>query len=395
MAPGPLSRRSFLSGAMAVAAGGLAVACGRGSDAEAPTSAAGAASPSTNAVDFFGEHQAGIVTPPPRSATMVALDATASTVAAVTGGFRALSDEVRALTDVHDDVGAVNAIVAVGPSLFDERYGLAARRPSELVAMPRFANDELDPTRTHGDVLVTVSGDDDTTTAAAIQRVVGAVDGVLAPRWTVSGFNERSADEAHARNLMGFLDGTSNPDITAEAPMRQFVWVRPRDDEPEWAAGGSYMAVRVIRMLLDDWEGTGVADQEAIIGRRKASGAPLGGGTAADVPDYVDDHDGAVTPLTAHIRLANPRDTSIEYDSILRRGFSYDRGRDAAGRLDAGLAFVSFQRSLDKGFLAIQARLAGEPLEQFTRPQGGGFFFALPGVRDEDDWLGRTLLHAA
>ena len=37
---------------------------------------------------------------------------------------------------------------------------------------------------------------------------------------------------------------------------------------------------------------------------------------------------------------------------MLRRGFSYSRGFDAAGRLDQGLAFVSFQRSLDDGFLA-------------------------------------------
>ena len=52
---------------------------------------------------------------------------------------------------------------------------------------------------------------------------------------------------------------------------------------------------------------------------------------------------------------------------------------------------MSFQRSLD-GFLAVQERLTGEPLEEYIHPEGGGFFFALPGVRGRSDFLGASLL---
>ena len=101
-----------------------------------------------------------------------------------------------------------------------------------------------------------------------------------------------------------------------------------------------------------------------------------------------------MTPLDAHIRLANPRTPRDRRNLILRRGFSYTRGYDGAGQLDQGLAFVSYQRSLEPGFLAVQARLTGEPLEEYIRPEGGGFFFALPGVPEPGGYLGQGLLAA-
>ncbi len=140
------------------------------------------------------------------------------------------------------------------------------------------------------------------------------------------------------------------------------------------------------------WDRTPLAEQEAVIGRHKGSGAPLGGDAEEELPRYDDDPDGERTPLDAHIRLANPRTPDAEDSLLLRRGFSYSAGFDGAGQLDQGLAFVSFQRDLEKQFLAVTRRLAGEPLEEYVLPVGGGFFFALPGVPSADRFLGDRLL---
>jgi deferrochelatase/peroxidase EfeB len=40
----------------------------------------------------------------------------------------------------------------------------------------------------------------------------------------------------------------------------------------------------------------------------------------------------------------------------------------------------------------VQARLDGEPLEEYIRPVGGGFFFCPPGVEDDNGYLGEGLL---
>jgi deferrochelatase/peroxidase EfeB len=98
-------------------------------------------------------------------------------------------------------------------------------------------------------------------------------------------------------------------------------------------------------------------------------------------------------PIDAHIRLANPRTPAAMRQRILRRGFSYSLDVDGAGLLDQGLAFVSYQRRLSQ-FVAIAQRLAGERLEEYVMTEGGGYFFALPGVAREGDWLGQQLLES-
>ncbi|EPN34032.1 dyp-type peroxidase family protein, partial [Pseudomonas syringae pv. actinidiae ICMP 18883] len=35
------------------------------------------------------------------------------------------------------------------------------------------------------------------------------------------------------------------------------------------------------------------------------------------------------------------------------------------------------------------------PLEEYLKPVGGGYFFTLPGVTGEQDFIGRSLLAAA
>jgi deferrochelatase/peroxidase EfeB len=60
-----------------------------------------------------------------------------------------------------------------------------------------------------------------------------------------------------------------------------------------------------------------------------------------------------------------------------------------------GLLFICYQSDLEKGFITVQTRLNGEPLEEYLKPIGGGYFFTLPGVVDSNDYIGRSLLAAA
>ena len=124
-------------------------------------------------------------------------------------------------------------------------------------------------------------------------------------------------------------------------------------------------------------------------------GAPLTYANERDTPDYAADPKGNRIPLTAHIRLANPRTPGTEASRILRRGYNYSRGLTSAGQLDMGLLFVCFQADLAAGFLSVQARLNGEQLEEYIKPVGGGYFFVLPGVRSKDDFFAEGLLRAA
>src|SRR5262249_47299335 len=152
---------------------------------------------------------------------------------------------------------------------------------------------------------------------------------VVALRWSQSGFGRTSStDTAQTtpRNLMGFKDGTNNVVAEDTDALTRHVWVADTDD-PTWMRGGSYLVTRRIRMLVEVWDRSTLADQEQTIGRVKGDGAPLGGAKEHEVVNLVAKRDGEpVIPLDAHIRLAAPE----ENDGIrlLRRGYSFTDGID-------------------------------------------------------------------
>jgi deferrochelatase/peroxidase EfeB len=63
---------------------------------------------------------------------------------------------------------------------------------------------------------------------------------------------------------------------------------------------------------------------------------------------------------------------------ILRHGYTYRLSAENTGQI-----FICYQRDVEKGFATIQRRLAGEAMERYLLPFGGGYFFVLPlaGVR--------------
>ncbi|WP_102144004.1 iron uptake transporter deferrochelatase/peroxidase subunit [Mycobacterium hubeiense] len=407
-----ISRRGFVTGALGVgvAAGAGAMAgCSSGQDAPE-------AAPTAAFIPFEGPHQTGITAlPVPARGLMAAFSVMSDDRARLAATLANLTDEIRGLMageppPARDpayppvDSGILgdkpppdnlSVVVSVGASLFDDRFGLADRKPKELVTMPFLANDRLDPKQSHGDLLLTLEAGHTDTLQFALRQLMRRTRGDLVMQWMIDGYARgagAASSTATPRNLLGFKDGTANLDSSDDALMDRLVWVAPDDGEPQWATGGSYQAVRIIRMFVEFWDRTQLAEQEAIIGRHKVSGAPLGMADEFDDPVYAEDPNGDRIKLDAHIRLANPRTAETEENRILRRGFSYARGFDGAGRLDQGLAFVCYQRSLQRGFLTVQARLKGEPLEEYILPVGGGFFFALPGVTGSDRYLGDQLV---
>jgi deferrochelatase/peroxidase EfeB len=414
-----LDRRAFLlRSAAALGAGGAASVATLDSGANARAAAASATPGLAARIPFDGAHQAGIVTPPPAHATFAALDAIAPDRSQLATALQVLSARARQLSqgtlalpsaDVDAppaDSGtlgtaiapdALTVTIAFGASLFDGRYGLAARRPARLSAMEPFGNDDLDPARTHGDVLLQICAGQRDTVVHALRELMRPVRGALALRWTIDGFQSAARSPAPAgspRNLFGFRDGTANPEVTDRALMDKLIWVQPGGGEPDWAAGGSYVVVRTIRMHVEFWDRVGLREQENMIGRTRDTGAPLGGAREHDDPRFDVDPKGERIPLDAHIRLANPRTPKTADQRMLRRGYNYHRGFDADGQLDQGLVFVAFNQDPHRQFAQVQRRLDDEPMVDYVTPVGGGYFFAPPASKRPGDWVGSGLFAA-
>jgi deferrochelatase/peroxidase EfeB len=80
----------------------------------------------------------------------------------------------------------------------------------------------------------------------------------------------------------------------------------------------------------------------------------------------------------AHVRLAHP--TQNDGIRILRRGYNFVDGNDALGRLDAGLFFISFQRT-PASFTTVQLNLArNDALNEYIRHVGSALFAVPPGA---------------
>lgn len=356
---------------------------------------------------FHVKHQPGITTALPAKGHVLAFDLTAGS------GRREAANLLRrwsataarlmagepATADGHDtgialDAGPSSLTVTFGfGHSFFARTGLEKQRPSSLDPLPEFSSDHLDPKRSNGDLWVQIGADDSLVAFHALRALQKDARGTARVRWQMNGFNRSpgaTAKPMTARNLMGQIDGTGNPKPEDKEFTRQ-VFV-PDGGSPAWMSNGSYVVVRRIRMLLDDWEELSVPQQEQVIGRRKSSGAPLTGGSEDSEPklDAAGSDGKLVIPLNAHARITRPDQNGGA--AMLRRPLSYHDGIDEDGVPDAGLLFICWQSDPLTGFVPVQRKLdRGDALSTFLRHEASGLF-AVPGGAGKGEYVGQRLL---
>ncbi len=405
--PTGLSRRGLLglvgAGAAGIALGGGAVA------AIGLTTANGIG---TNATyPFFGAHQAGITTPAQDRLHFAAFDLSSTatrddliellkdwTFAAsrltqgleVTEGGAVDGSPLAPPDDTGEALGlpasGLTITFGFGPSLFStdagaDRFGIADRRPPLLTRLPRFSGDALRPESGGGDLCIQACADDPQVAVHAIRNLSRIAFGRASIRWSQLGFGRTSStstSQVTPRNLFGFKDGTANVKAEEASTVEEQVWVASGDG-PDWLAGGSYLVTRKIRMIIEAWDRTQLQEQENVIGRSKGEGAPLSGGKEFAAPDFAATGAAGQELIApdSHVRLAHP--TNNGGAQLLRRGYNYVDGNDELGRLDAGLFFISFQRSPEQ-FIAVQKNLARDALNEYIKHVGSAIFAVPPGA---------------
>ncbi|GLW31130.1 peroxidase [Actinoplanes regularis] len=380
-------------------------------------------SDTAGAYPFYGERQAGIITPAQDRLHFCAFDVItddkaalvdmlqdwtaaaarmtqgrdAGTFGAVGGSLQAPPDDTGEALDL--PASGLTLTIGFGPTLFrdvrgKDRFGIAAKRPAALADLPNFPRDTLDPAISGGDIAVQACAHDPQVAVHAIRNLARIGMGKVSVRWSQLGFGRTSStsrSQVTPRNLFGFKDGTRNLKAEDTALLDEHLWVRSGDG-PDWMTGGSYLVTRKVRMLIETWDRSMLDEQQVIIGRDKGEGAPLTGKLEHDEPDFkAEDGEGQpVIAVDSHLRLAHADQNNGA--RLLRRGYNYVDGSDGLGRLNAGLFFIGYQRDPRKQFVQIQNNLAKlDALNEYIRHTSSGLFACPPGLLAADDYWGRSL----
>ncbi|MGK9044325.1 iron uptake transporter deferrochelatase/peroxidase subunit [Mammaliicoccus vitulinus] len=361
-----------------------------------------------NKVNFYGKYQSGITTEVQKHVYFVVLTINKMSVSEVKEMFKIWTnysvhlmngDFVKELgknkmlpsPDTGETIGLdanrLSLTFGISPSFF-EKVGLNKRKPELLKDLPHFPKDQLDEAYTGGDICIQACSDDPQVNFHAIRNLIRIAKGEVSMKWSQTGFNsfkEKDGKIETPRNLFSFKDGTGNPSVHNQSELDKYIFI-----QDGWAKNGAYLVVRRIQMLLETWDRTALGEQEATFGRYRHSGAPIGKENEFDTfdPNIKDKNGNNLIEKASHVSLAKSSKTNI-----LRRSYSYSDGiHSQTGTFDAGLLFLSFQKSPEQ-FIKIQNKMgAVDKLNEYITHRGSGIFLCLPGVR-EGGYLGETLFN--
>ena len=248
---------------------------------------------------------------------------------------------VASVTDLLKNVGFrdlsahLSCIVGIGSALWD-RLGMK-KRPAELKPFNPIQGARYNAPATPGDVLFHIRADRADLVFEFERILLDTLGDAVTVQDEVSGF--RYFD---ARDLLGFIDGTANPDgddLPAATQIGQ--------EDPTFC-GGSYVVVQKYLHNLTTWGQLSVDQQEKIIGRTKL--------------DNIELDDDAWAQKT-HKTLATIVDEQgVEHD-ILRDNMPFGR----PGQQEFGTYFIGYSRRLWVTEQMLQRLFIGVPPGQYDR----------------------------
>jgi putative iron-dependent peroxidase len=231
--------------------------------------------------------------------------------------------------------GDLRCVAGIGSDAWDRLFG--GERPAELHPFREIVGKKHHAVSTPGDVLFHLRAwelDLCFESAAQItQRLEGAVTTV---------------DEVHGftyfeeRDLLGFVDGTENPDGEAAR-----VAITVGDEDPEFA-GGSYVTVQKYLHDMRSWNQLPVEAQEKVIGRTKLSNIEL---------------DDKVKPTNSHVALNTITDPDGTERKIVRDNMPFG----AAGRGEFGTYYIGYSATPSVTEQMLENMFIGKPPGNYDR----------------------------
>lgn len=406
---GEVSRRGFLASAGVVSSYVAAGVAGFAGGA-LTVNAAQATTPEKEAqlraqqqsvtIPFYGDYQAGIMTPLQAYGTYIAFTLKPSTtVEQARSMMQLLTDDADRLAKgkptlpdgepyLATEPARLTSTFGFGPGFFS-KLGLQGALPPGFAELPSFTIDKLQPEFSGGDLVIHVGADNPLTVAHAARQLSRTAHTFAEPLWSQSGFNRPQygvPSDQTGRNLFGQVDGTVNP--RSEKEFDAQVWARTG---PRWFTDGTCLVVRRIQMDFAGWDKLDDTKKESAMGRHLSNGAPLTGTTEFDTPDLDAKGPGglSVIPAFAHVRRAK---TGNAQEKFLRRPLNYEDGLLPSGEPNAGLIFAAYMADIQKQFIPVQQRLADlDLLNTWTTPIGSAVFALPPGCQP-GGYIGEGLL---
>ncbi|GII59591.1 peroxidase [Planotetraspora thailandica] len=258
--------------------------------------------------------------------------------------------------------GGLTCVTGIGSDVWDRLF--SGPRPAELHPFREIAGARHKAVSTPGDLLFHIRASQMDLCFELASQIMDRLRGAVTVRDEVQGF--KYFDE---RDLLGFVDGTENPE-GLDAYDAVTVGADDPGQDPDFT-GGSYVIIQKYIHDLVAWNALPVEAQERAIGRTKLSDIEL--------PDEV-------KPSDSHVALTTITDPDGTERQIVRDNMPFG----APGRGEFGTYFIGYSSTPSVTELMLEHMFVGDPagnhdrILDFSTAVTGNLFF-VPSADFLDD----------